>query len=115
MGAVRQAEVGVGGRGGGGAFTVKLRKIFIFGEVQVAVAVSSGTHHQYLVDHLLHRAQVLVPQVAAVEALEGPHASLCVTFEVRPFLHDLTHLSVRLSQSVHLVGDFSPGPFLGIS
>lgn len=114
--AVRQAEVGVGGRRGGGAFTVKLRKIFVVAKVQVAVTLSSsGTHHQDLVDHPLHRAQVLLPQVGAVGAPEGHNASLPVTFEVRPFLHDLTHLSVRLSQSVDLIGDFSPGPFLSFS
>lgn len=64
-------------------------------------------------DHPLHGAHVLLPNVGAVGAPEGCHTSLSVTFEVGPFLHDLTHLSVILSQTVDLISDFSPGLFLG--
>lgn len=53
---------------------------------------SSRTHHQYLMDHFLHGAQVLLPQVAAIGTPQGYDPSLPITFEVRPFLHDLTHL-----------------------
>lgn len=115
MGAVRQAEVGVGRRVGGRTFTVQTRQILVFTEVQVAVAVSSGTHHQDLMDHPLHRTQPLLPQVASVGASQGCNASLSITFQVRPFLHDLTHLSVILSQTVDLIGDFSPCLLLGVS
>lgn len=52
----------------------------------------SGTHDEDLVHHPLYGAQVLLPHVAPIGAPEGHGASLPVTFQVRPFLHDLTHL-----------------------
>lgn len=115
MGAVSQAEVGVGRRVRGWPFTEKLGEIIIFAQVQITVAISSRTHHQYLMDHPLHGAQVLLPQVAAVGAPQGCDASLSITFEVCPFLHDLTHLSVIFSQTIDLICDFSPGLLLGFS
>lgn len=54
---------------------------------------SSRTHHQYLMDHPLHGAQFLLPQGCAVGTPQRCNASLPITFEVCPFLHDLTHLS----------------------
>lgn len=53
---------------------------------------SLRTHHQDLVDHLLHRAQALLPHALAVGTPQGHDPSLPVTFEVGPFFHDLTHL-----------------------
>lgn len=60
--------------------------------LHVLLLTSSRTQHQYLMDHPLHGAQVLLPQVAAVGAPEGDDAPLSIALEVGPFLHDLTHL-----------------------
>lgn len=43
-------------------------------------------------DHPLHGAQVLLPHRITIGAPEGYDAPLSITFEVRPLLHDLTHL-----------------------
>lgn len=43
-------------------------------------------------DHLLHGAQGLFLQAVAIGAPQGHNASLSITFEVSPFLHDLTYL-----------------------
>lgn len=59
---------------------------------------SFGTHHQDLMDHLLHGAQSLLPHVLAVGPPHGDDPSLAITFEVSPFLHDLTHLQVKSKQ-----------------
>lgn len=66
-------------------------------------------------DHPLHGAQVLLPQVGAVWASKGYDSSFSITFQVRPFLHDLSHLSVILPESVDLIRDFSPRLLLGFS
>lgn len=66
-------------------------------------------------DHPLHGAQFLLPQGCAVGTPQRCNASLPITFEVCPFLHDLTHLSVILSQTVDLIGDLDPRLFLRFS
>lgn len=60
--------------------------------VHSLLLTSLRTHHQYLMDHPLHRAQILLPHVAAIGPPEGHDASLSIAFEVSPLLHDLTHL-----------------------
>lgn len=48
-------------------------------------------------DHLLHRAQSLLPHVLAVGPPQGDDPSLAIALEVRPFLHDLPHLQADRS------------------
>lgn len=59
---------------------------------------SSRTHHQDVVDHLLHGAQGLLPDNGAVGAPQGDDSPLPVTFQVGPFLHDLAHLRGKKSR-----------------
>lgn len=61
---------------------------------------SPRTHHQYLMDHPLHGAHVLLPHVAAVGASQRSDAPLPVTFQVGPFLHDLTNLKGNLKKLI---------------
>lgn len=105
----------------------------------VLVLTPARTHHQDPVDHPLHGAQPLLPQVGAVGTPQRQQPTLPVTFQVGPLLHDLTDLqeeeeeplagsellgatgsyweqdlSVVLSQTVDLIRDLRPLLLLGV-